>query len=81
MKILKISKKFFFFKNFRDYTCMKEHSSETPNMQKFLIFDHPSSTYGEKRVVRNRLWSKLCRLINQSILLRRQLVRACLKED
>ena len=49
MKILKISKKNFFFKNFRDYTHMKENSSETPNMQKFLIFDHPSSTYGSKR--------------------------------
>ena len=39
----------FFFENFWDYTHMKEHSSETLNVQKFLIFDHPSSTYGSKR--------------------------------
>ena len=38
---------------------MKENSSETPNMQKFLIFDHSSSSYGPKRVAQNRLWSKL----------------------
>ena len=49
MKILKISKKNFFFENFRDHTHLKENSSGTPNMQKFSIFDHPSSTYGPKR--------------------------------
>ena len=49
MKILKISKKFKIFKNLRDHTHLKEHSSGTPNMQNFLIFDHPSSSYGPKR--------------------------------
>ena len=64
MKILKISKKYFFFKFFCDHTHLKEHSSGTPNMLKFLIFDDLSSTYGPKRVAQNRLWSKLCGLIN-----------------
>jgi len=39
IKILKISKKKFFFKNFQDHTHLKDHSSGTLNMQKFLIFD------------------------------------------
>ena len=37
---------------------MKEHSSETPNMQNFLIFDHPSSSYGPKRALKWRLDDK-----------------------
>ena len=53
MKILKISKNFF-FKIFRDYTYVKEHSSGTPNMQKFLIFD-PLARLMARNVLEKRL--------------------------